>query len=44
MSPFLFIVMVEALVRSIRALQQDDRWIGVNVATGVEKMTLAVCQ
>ncbi|XP_059067698.1 uncharacterized protein LOC131858469 [Cryptomeria japonica] len=31
--------MVEALGRSIRDLQQDDRWVGVNVATGVKKMT-----
>lgn len=31
--------MVEALGQSIRALQQDECWIGVNVATEVEKMT-----
>ncbi|GLJ06187.1 hypothetical protein SUGI_0033030 [Cryptomeria japonica] len=39
LSPFLFIIMAKALGQSIRALQQDGRLVGVNVATGVEKKT-----
>ncbi|XP_059074948.1 uncharacterized protein LOC131874981 [Cryptomeria japonica] len=31
--------MAEALGRSIKALQQDSHWVGVNVAIGIEKMT-----
>ncbi|XP_059066444.1 uncharacterized protein LOC131857752 [Cryptomeria japonica] len=39
MSPFLFIIMAEALGRTIRNLHLNGSWQGVNVANGVEHTT-----